>query len=644
MWTTTSLVLVVTKKSTLCHGWRLVQQQQRQFGLLVSTLRNQELRRRKKSMSLTGCCFAGGRVDCVGTMHCSSSSNVLENATAGPNSPLSALAKSISRQVHDLWLQHYGNTTTTTTKHVNENQVNIQLVVSVSGGCDSMALLHACMEYKKQYAHAKNHLDVHVVHFHHRQRPHEADEDCQFVQDVVNEYNNCQDNLIQSFHVEDWNHVVDDTTLTFSQDKARQWRRTRLFEYTNQQMQSESKNITLGIILTAHHQDDSQESALLKLLRGVHLLNLQGMEAVTCLANHTTNNAIYLLRPFLQHPKQDLIDYLLARNLTWREDASNADNKYLRNRIRNELIPLLQDMTDCAFLDRRLPTMMQQSQLLWEDVEPRVQDFLKQQQQESQSIGCEVLWTIHHDDRHVSQLIYSQALHRWMTSRLQVLQSKDPGRDNQEVFQISYSALERVMTQLEQHSANTQWKLELGSHINVVRQGNVLRIRRDDGQQEQPQGTNKADTFTPWHWAEIGNASPSPEGTVLISIPRTMLSNNSSKGLAFFSTTLGELTKRMEDEGAVSLRFIPPWKTSPIKIRQFLRGQGVPSHQRDDVNILIGATQTGDRMKLFVVAVDMGEGWLVQRNFCHSEEKDNNDENSLDVIIQLTKIEDGIAS
>jgi tRNA(Ile)-lysidine synthase len=49
-------------------------------------------------------------------------------------------------------------------------------------------------------------------------------------------------------------------------------------------------------------------------------------------------------RPLLDTPKKDIIDFLTSLNLEWREDKSNASDKYLRNRVRNELIPLLSDI------------------------------------------------------------------------------------------------------------------------------------------------------------------------------------------------------------------------------------------------------------------------------------------------------------
>jgi tRNA(Ile)-lysidine synthase TilS/MesJ len=446
--------------------------------------------------------------------------------------PLSKYAQAIHDHVISVVDQTFGSVTATTSNNINtiddrfdltKNNTNnmkdsdvtntnttttLVIVLSVSGGCDSVAMFHACIEWYNRINHHHHHnihVYLHVVHFHHRQRPIDADLDCQFVHDLVVQANQDSRNIIRNnpnnkndvsedhddglrrpppsssppfpgivFHVEDWKDgvVVPTTTSqqlqqqqnvqeSFSQDKARQWRRQKLLEYTQQQIEqlcrndddddddddsyhppvhlhqnqnenssspsssSSSRNdnnhkhrkAVIGMILTAHHKDDSYESLLLKMLRGVHLLNLVGIEPITILQegyrdnakdcnssddddndidhqndsnrndsdgdtattflNTTAQGRIYLLRPWLDYTKLQIIDYLNRNGWTWREDSSNrSSDKYVRNRIRNELIPLLQDMTDNTFLNKRLPIWVDQSELLRDDVNVRVDQYL----------------------------------------------------------------------------------------------------------------------------------------------------------------------------------------------------------------------------------------------------------------------------
>jgi len=83
-------------------------------------------------------------------------------------------------------------------------------------------------------------------------------------------------------------------------------------------------------IITAHHQDDALETAIINWLRGT------GRRGYTALKNDHE-----LLRPLLDMPKQELINYAKRHKLTWHEDSTNLDTTYLRNLIRQKIMPQL---------------------------------------------------------------------------------------------------------------------------------------------------------------------------------------------------------------------------------------------------------------------------------------------------------------
>lgn len=89
------------------------------------------------------------------------------------------------------------------------------------------------------------------------------------------------------------------------------------------------------VLLLAHHQDDQLETLFLRLLRGASLTGLSGMPAWR---HHGQG---HLFRPFLAQPKTALLHYAQTHGLTWVEDASNADDRFDRNFIRQQLLPLL---------------------------------------------------------------------------------------------------------------------------------------------------------------------------------------------------------------------------------------------------------------------------------------------------------------
>ena len=98
-------------------------------------------------------------------------------------------------------------------------------------------------------------------------------------------------------------------------------------------------------IITAHHQGDALETAILNLLRGT------GRKGVSSLQNQPQ-----LLRPLLGVGKAEIVDYAAAHGLDWREDSTNADTRYLRNYVRHELLPRLsgQDQADLRRIFRTL--------------------------------------------------------------------------------------------------------------------------------------------------------------------------------------------------------------------------------------------------------------------------------------------------
>ena len=88
-----------------------------------------------------------------------------------------------------------------------------------------------------------------------------------------------------------------------------------------------------AVVAVAHHADDQAEELLLRLIRGTGRAGLSGMAA---------RNDQGVIRPFLNFPKARLTDYLQERHIAWREDSSNTDPRFLRNRVRLELLPLLE--------------------------------------------------------------------------------------------------------------------------------------------------------------------------------------------------------------------------------------------------------------------------------------------------------------
>ena len=217
------------------------------------------------------------------------------------------------------------------------------LILCVSGGSDSIALLHLCHQLSRLFR-----WHLHILHFHHGLRE-ESDEEARFVR-------NLSQSLNLEFHLRTTRDFQSETSGL--QEKARNWRRTEALKLREE--------IRADYILTAHHAEDQLETWLLKWLRGAHLSGLQGM----------SRSDPPFIRPLLDFRKEVLSDFLKENGFEWREDASNQDSKYMRNRIRNELLPLLRTLSREG-IESRIRDLDSQSRLLQKELESQYQIWLE---------------------------------------------------------------------------------------------------------------------------------------------------------------------------------------------------------------------------------------------------------------------------
>lgn len=177
------------------------------------------------------------------------------------------------------------------------------LVVGVSGGCDSMTLLHVLKQ---------GGADVVACHVNVGLRGAESDADEALVREMC-----------AAWGIPFRSERVD-LPAGNVQDAARRARRSffdRILRETG-----------ASAILLAHHQDDQVETILMQWLRGGREDALTGMAA---------RSGLYL-RPWLEIPAAEIRESARSNGIPWREDRSNADRRYLRNRIRHELMPLIE--------------------------------------------------------------------------------------------------------------------------------------------------------------------------------------------------------------------------------------------------------------------------------------------------------------
>jgi tRNA(Ile)-lysidine synthase len=192
------------------------------------------------------------------------------------------------------------------------------ILVAVSGGVDSMVLLHILNSLA-----AEMKWDLTVVHLNHHLRGRSSDADARFVETLTRRWG-----LRFSGSVAEVPVIARQNRISL--EMAGRLARHACFK------QAALENKCTSIAL-AHHADDQLELFFLRLLRGSGE-GLGGMQWISPLPNHPQ---LKLVRPLLNLPKAFLKEYAAANKLSFREDASNADVDFQRNRIRHELLPLL---------------------------------------------------------------------------------------------------------------------------------------------------------------------------------------------------------------------------------------------------------------------------------------------------------------
>ncbi|WP_274474641.1 tRNA lysidine(34) synthetase TilS [Mangrovimonas aestuarii] len=210
-----------------------------------------------------------------------------------------------------------------------------KLLLAVSGGVDSVVLVHLCSNAK---------LNIALAHCNFGLRGEESEADEEFVLE-----------LGESLNVEVFTQLFD--TQAYAKENklsiqmaARQLRYDWFEDLSNQ--------LKFDYILTAHHADDNLETFLINLSRGTGLEGLTGIPLV-----HGK-----VVRPLLSFSRDDIKGFAKENSLQWREDSSNALTKYLRNKLRHDVVPVLKEINP-QFLESFQKTQqhLQQSSRIIED-------------------------------------------------------------------------------------------------------------------------------------------------------------------------------------------------------------------------------------------------------------------------------------
>ena len=199
-------------------------------------------------------------------------------------------------------------------KHITQNLPFLEesrILIAISGGLDSVVLTHVCHRANLNFA---------LAHCNFNLRGSESDGDQDFVLQLAKDLE--VEVFTQSFDTNNFAETHKVSTQMAARELRYDW-----FEALCEQLH-------FDYILTAHHADDNLETFLINLTRGTGLDGLTGIPEVN-------ENVV---RPFLKCTREEIESFAKSNNYKWREDSSNASTKYLRNKLRHDVIPVLKEM------------------------------------------------------------------------------------------------------------------------------------------------------------------------------------------------------------------------------------------------------------------------------------------------------------
>lgn len=268
--------------------------------------------------------------------------------------------------------------------HIEQNFAQLKdkkLLLAVSGGIDSMVLMHLFQQLN---------YGIKIAHCNFQLRGKESDADELFVK-VKSEKLKVKSYFIR-FDTENYSKE-NKLSIQLAARKLRyQWFQELLLE--NQ----------LDYLVTAHHLDDNVETFLINFTRGT------GLEGLTGIPAQNGN----IIRPLLAFSRLEIENYALENEIQWREDSSNASDKYFRNKLRHDIVPILKEL-NTGFLDSFQNTLhhLQQAESLVNDASKLVYEKVVEEKESQLEIHLKPLLEFQNYKAYLYQWLKSYGFSAW---------------------------------------------------------------------------------------------------------------------------------------------------------------------------------------------------------------------------------------
>lgn len=324
---------------------------------------------------------------------------------------------------------------------------NKKLLLAISGGIDSTVLLDLL---------SKTDSELYLAHCNFKLRGKEADADEAFVRSQAKEYD-------KTLHV-----IQFDTKAYASRHKYSIQMAARELRYT--WFKDLLKKKGYDYLITAHHADDNLETFFINLSRGT------GIDGLCGIPEKSSN----ILRPLLPFGREAIYTYATEQKLSWREDSSNEDSKYLRNKIRKDLVPLLKEINP-SFLENFSSTIkhLKETNEIVSDAMQNVRDKVIEKQEAAnpavKRYKVKVLLEFSRNNAYLYQLFYEYGFHQWDDIRSLLI-----SQSGKQVFSRTHRLLKHreylLLSQIPKNQFDTSIHIIQDSDELIALEGSSLKM------------------------------------------------------------------------------------------------------------------------------------------------------------------------
>jgi tRNA(Ile)-lysidine synthase len=332
---------------------------------------------------------------------------------------------------------------------IRENSLfgpNARIVLGVSGGPDSVALLSLLFDVNRV---KPSYSDIIVAHLNHSIRGKESDEDEQFVKSLVKRFG-----LSIVTEKRNIREIASDRKMSL--EEAAREERYKFFE-------SVATREGASVITVGHNADDNAETILHRIIRGTGIVGISGIRLKRKLARNST---IDLVRPLLFTWRKDIIAYLKEKNLSYRVDSTNVERDKFRNKIRVELIP---------YLEKNYNPKIQKSLVKLGETAEQSNDFLSAK---ANALFEELLLNEGKIDEYLGEIVLD--IHK-LKKAPQILQQiiirEAIVRLNIPLKKISYKNYENILTIINCHKVSSNNVVK--DYLNIRISENELHLSKD---------------------------------------------------------------------------------------------------------------------------------------------------------------------